>query len=217
MKRMKYVCIDCGWVGYRDEPKDGVTCTCGGKLEASGWLEIGCIGQEGPYTGIKLDTKERVKTMLRVQTTVSMGEHYIERVLEVDDISALTDEERASIIDGAISPVFYDHEDTGPDVFMFDGEQAEHQSGVPAAVGGIKVSVDTSEVQDALKDVERLSESLAELEGRGSVEDKLEYLDKLIKIAHISSWGEVKGRVSIVCNSIQEGLGISRVDSHDAS
>ncbi|WP_179088385.1 hypothetical protein [Paenibacillus odorifer] len=51
--------------------------------------------------------------MLRVQTTVSIGDRYVERTIEIDDINTLTPEDRATIIDGAISPVFIEYEDTG--------------------------------------------------------------------------------------------------------
>lgn len=145
---MKYRCIECRLIHYDTDKKDGITCKCGGMLEPLGWVDLSGLDKSS-------NPKERVKTMLRVQTTVSMGEHYIERVLEVDNISALTEEERAAIIDGAIAPVFYDHEDTGPDISIFDSEQAEHQSGEPTTVGDIKVKVDmdTSGIETALEEV----------------------------------------------------------------
>lgn len=113
---MKYRCIECRLIHYDTGKKDGLKCKCGGMLEPLGWVGVGWIGQEGPSTGVKPEIKERVKAMLRVQTTISMGEHYVERTLEIDDISTLTPEERAAIIDGAISPVYIDHEESGPDV-----------------------------------------------------------------------------------------------------
>ncbi len=99
-----------------------------------------------------------MRTMLRVQTTVSMGEHYIERVLEVDDISTLSEEERAAIIDGAISPVSYDQVDTGSDVCLHDWEKAEPQGDTSSAVGDIKVKLgmDTSGIDAALEGVREL-------------------------------------------------------------
>ncbi|CAH1054002.1 hypothetical protein [Paenibacillus pseudetheri] len=206
---MKYRCIECRLIHYDTGKKDGITCKCGGMLEPLGWVDLSGLDKSS-------NPKERVKAMLRVQTTVSMGEHYIERVLEVDDISTLTDEERASIIDGAISPVFYEHEDTGPDIFMFDGEQAEHQSGVPTAVGDIKVklNIDTSEVQEALKGVEKLSDGLGGLERNSGLDDKLACLDRLIALAHEVGQGNLHidliGRTRLVLNSVQEDLEIKK-------
>ncbi|WP_342477795.1 hypothetical protein NYE24_00620 [Paenibacillus sp. FSL H7-0350] len=150
--------------------------------------------------------------MIRVQTTVSMGEHYIERVLEVDDISKLSEDERAAIIDGAIAPVEYDHEDTGPDVHFFNGEEVEPQSKEGSTVGDIKIRLDTSEVKEALEDVERLSHGLSELEGQGGIEDRLAYLDRLITLAHTFGGSnpllELGGKIQTVLNSLQDDLGL---------
>ncbi|ETT46285.1 hypothetical protein BSK66_25570 [Paenibacillus odorifer] len=106
---MKYRCIDCRLIHYDTGKKDGITCKCGGMLEPLGWVDLSGLDKSS-------NPKERVKTMLRVQTTISMGEHYVERTLEIDDISTLTPEERAAIIEGAISPVYIDHEEAGPDL-----------------------------------------------------------------------------------------------------
>lgn len=84
----------------------------------------------------------------------------------------------------------------------------------------VKLDIDTSSLKEALKDIERLSDELAGLEGQGGVEDKLTYLDRLIGIASISSWCggrtgmDVTGRVAIVCNSIQDDLGL-KIASQD--
>lgn len=96
--------------------------------------------------------------MLRVQTTISVGEHYVERVLEVDDISSLSVEERATILDGAISAVYIDHEETGPDDVSLNGKEDELQSGTRSTVGDIKVKVDmdTSGIEAALEEVRQM-------------------------------------------------------------
>ncbi|OMD85603.1 hypothetical protein BSK49_18990 [Paenibacillus odorifer] len=92
--------------------------------------------------------------------------------------------------------------------------EVEPEGEAVSTVGDIKVklNIDTSEVQEALKDVERLSEGLT---GRGvndAVEDKLAYLDRLIALAHAVGQGvprmDVYGRTKIVLNSIQDDLNL---------
>ncbi|MEK3718856.1 hypothetical protein [Paenibacillus sp. FSL R7-0333] len=204
---IKYRCIECRLIHYDTGKKDGITCKCGGKLDPLGWVDLTTLDKSDI-------TKGTVMSMIRVQTTLSMGEHYIERVLEVDDIGTLSEDERAAIIDGAIAPVEYDHEDTGPDVQAFDQEKSEPQSKEASDVGNIKIKieVDTSEIQAALKDVELLTHGLCELEGKGGIEDKLAYLDRLITLTHAFGGNnpllELGGRVQTVLDSVQGDLGL---------
>ncbi|WP_339814553.1 hypothetical protein [Paenibacillus sp. FSL R5-0928] len=148
---MKYRCIECRLIHYDTGKKDGITCKCGGMLEPLGWVDLSGLDKSS-------NPKERVKAMLRVQTTASMGEHYIERVLEVEDISTLSVEERAAIIDGAIGPISIDEEDNGMNDFLFDGEKVEPQSGAPSTVGDLKVNItaNTTGIETALEEVREL-------------------------------------------------------------
>ncbi|MBW4083517.1 hypothetical protein [Paenibacillus sp. S150] len=205
MRMMKYVCLNCRWVNYRRNAEDGVTCNCGGKLDPLGCEENGVFApcNEKSVFEQTCHTTESLYEAMKALDVLGKEYNVTKRVVV---------EEECYVGEGPplrrLMPMSY------PEWTITECEPQDKKAETSPGSLQIKIDVDTSSVQEALKDVERLSDELAGLEGQGGVENKLAYLDRLIGIASISSRCggptgiDVTGRVAIVCNSIQDELGL---------
>lgn len=211
---MKYACLNCKWVSYRDGAKDGYACNCGGKLDPLGWEENGATA---PCA--KQLISERENRMFK-QTCSTTGSLY-EAMKALDVLGKeytvtkrLVVEKECHVGEGPplrrLIPMGY------PEWTVAECEPESKE--VEASPGSlqIKVDVDTSSVQEAMKDVERLTESLAELESQPTFEKRLDFLDRLIQIASIlplqqavtATGFDAMGRIKVTCNAIQDELGL---------
>lgn len=142
MRKMKYVCLGCGWVSYSDGFKDGVTCTCGGKLDPLGWEDL----RKGPIDMYKKAVHSREELNRVIEALDQLGKYYmIHKRIHSTDVTVM--DERG--IPRGIT--------AGSDVWYVT--EVEPQSGAPSAA--------EDDFEQEFKDTaERMHESREQMHNR---------------------------------------------------